>query len=146
MSKTKETRKAAAPKASAEILASALTEINQGLPAGALIPAAQPMVAAQPVAPAQPDQPVLAAGGTLTPEFSGDWQQRLQQMASAGARLDPTVQINDQEKLIASIQDEAVQAQNKTLNKMFSDMGGAVREGGPRLPASVDRYLDKILS
>jgi hypothetical protein len=48
--------------------------------------------------------------------------------------------------MFGMIQDEASQAQDRTLNKMFADMGGVQRDEGPRLPASVDRYLDKLLS
>jgi hypothetical protein len=117
--------------ATPQVFEQALTEINQGLPPGALLGQSQPLsFGADPAVAAAPE---------------GDWRQRLAQM-SQGPELTPMASMEDQEKMFGMIQDEAAQAQDRTLNKMFADMGGVQRDEGPRLPASIDRYLDKLLS
>lgn len=139
-----ETRMAAAPDtrpvgvmgkpiaATPQVLAQALTEINQGLPPGALLePVSQPLS--------------FGADAGMAAAPQDDWRQRLVQM-SQGPELKPLASMEDQEKMFGMIQDEAAQAQDRTLNKMFADMGGVQRDEGPRLPASVDRYLDKLLA
>jgi len=130
------TTTAPAPKqqvaATPQVFAQALAEINQGLPPGALL---------EPVSPSFN----FAADPAMAAAPEGDWRQRLAQM-SQGPELTPMASMEDQEKMFGMIQDEAAQAQDRTLNKMFADMGGVQRDEGPRLPASVDRYLDKLLS
>jgi hypothetical protein len=121
--------------ATPQVFAQALTEINQGLPPGALL--GQQEAASPP--PNFGDMPNMAAAP------QGDWRQQLAQM-SPGQDLKPVASMEDQEKMFGMIQDEATRVQDRTLNKMFADMGGVQRNDGPQLPASVDRYLDKLLS
>jgi hypothetical protein len=122
-------------RATPELFAQALTEINQGLPPGALLGQQEPT--------SQPFN--FGADPAMAAAPQDDWRQRLAQM-SQGPELKPLASMEDQEKMFGMIQDEAAQAQDRTLNKMFADMGGVQRDDGPRLPASVDRYLDKLLS
>jgi hypothetical protein len=117
--------------ATPQVFEQALTEINQGLPPGALL--------------GQPQSFNFGADTAVAAAPQDDWRQRLAQM-SQGPELKPLAPMEDQEKMFGRIQDEAAQAQDRTLNKMFADMGGVQRDEGPRLPASVDRYLDKLLS
>lgn len=121
--------------ATPQVFEQALMEINQGLPPGALLGQQEP--ASQPFN--------FGADTAVAAAPQDDWRQRLAQM-SQGPELKPLASMEDQEKMFGMIQDEASQAQDRTLNKMFADMGGVQRDEGPRLPASVDRYLDKLLS
>jgi hypothetical protein len=115
----------------------AMAEMNQGLPAGTLGQPEPPMAASQPLS--------LGAVPSMAAAPQGDWRQQLAQM-STGQELKPLASMEDQETMFGKMQDEAVQAQNRSLGKMFADMGAAQRDDGPSLPSSVDRYLDKLLS
>lgn len=115
----------------------AMAEMNQGLPPGAL--------------GQQPEQPVAALpdfGGGVAAAPQDDWRQRLSQM-SAPQNLQPVTLAQggeDPAAFFEKIQDEATQVQNRTLNKMFADMGAKDTPDGPTLPSSIDRYLDKLLA
>ncbi len=114
----------------------AMDEINQGLPPGTL--------GQQPVA-ALPD---FGPGPGMGAAPQDDWRQRLSQMSTA-QNLQPVAMAQggeDPGAFFEKIQDEAAQAQNRTLNKMFADMGVNDTPDGPALPSSIDRYLDKLLA
>lgn len=114
----------------------AMDEINQGLPPGTL--------GQQPVA-ALPD---FGPGPGMGAAPQDDWRQRLSQMSTA-QNLQPVTLAQggeDSAAFFEKIQDQATQAQNRTLNKMFADMGAKDTPDGPALPSSIDRYLDKLLA
>lgn len=103
--------------------AQALQEMNAGLPAGALSP--QPEQIAQSVAP--------------------NWQQALAQL---GAPAQPAASAAEAPNfdMLAELQDAASKNQDRVLAGMFGDMQGPQQEDTSILPASIDRYLDRLLS
>lgn len=106
----------------------AMAEINQGLPAGALGPASMP------------DLNVAAAP-------QGDWQQRLAALAQPVAPVQEAPSpVWDSEDFGAQLKDQAVSDQNRLLANMLGDPGAARQSDTVTLPASVDRYLDKLLA
>ena len=110
----------------ADAAAQALQEMNLGLPPGAMNP--EP---AQASAPAQ-----------------GDWRQALAQMSTpmqTPAQASASAQPPDFD-MLAALEDAATKNQDRVLAGMFGDMQGPGREDTSILPASIDRYLDKVLA
>lgn len=144
-----------------------------GIPVGAAVAAAQPnkdTVAAEPAKaagePGAPRRPRVADAATQAlqdmnagvpstplqaqaPEMQSqgaDWQTAL---ASLTGRPQPAATLPTgglEFDMLASLEDAAAKDQDRVLASMFGDMQGPAKEDTSLLPASVDRYLDKLLA
>ena len=128
-----------APKrvSSTDAAAIAMQEINAGLPAGALM---QQMAAAE---QEQEQEQLLEQPQTVAQMQQPDWRSSLATMQQpVVAAANPNmVDLN----MFDEVQDVAAKDQDRVLAAMLGD-GGPAPEDTRRLPTSVDRYLDKLLS
>ena len=117
-----------------QALQMAMAEMNAGLPPGALFAQQQPAEMA--ALPTGDDD----MGASVQP-----WQQALAALTPTAQVSGPT-QLPPSEDMFASLQDEAARKQDNMMAGLFSDIAAVQQEDTTRLPASVDRYLDKILT
>jgi hypothetical protein len=103
----------------------AMSEMNQGLPAGAL-----------------GQSPVDSGNAFMADPAQGNWQQALASMQQPA--LMQTGE-GDNEAFMQTVKDQAAREQDRALGAMFADIGEQ-RNDTTQLPSSIDRYLDKLLS
>lgn len=103
----------------------AMAEMNQGLPPGAL-----------------GQSPVDNSNAFMGDPAQGDWRQALASMQQPALMQTGEA---DTEALMQTVKDQAAREQDRTLGAMFADIGEQ-RNDTTQLPASIDRYLDKLLS
>jgi hypothetical protein len=103
----------------------AMSEMNQGLPAGAL-----------------GQSPVDSGNAFMGDPAQGNWQQALASMQQPA--LMQTGE-GDNEAFMQTVKDQAAREQDRALGAMFADIGEQ-RNDTTQLPSSIDRYLDKLLS